>query len=52
MPKWRPRGAPRDAKAAKTVRRGLPKDQGSLKKAAMLAADCRLQDWKDWRLWV
>ena len=30
--------------------RGSEKDQRSLKKAAMLAADWRLQDWKDWRL--
>ena len=29
---------------------GLPKGSKILEKAAMLAADCRLQDWKDWRL--
>ena len=28
----------------------LPKGSKILEKAAMLAADCRLQDWKDWRL--
>merc|ERR1711924_279707 len=26
-----------------------PKGSKILEKAAMLAADCRLQDWKDWR---
>ena len=30
----------------------LPKGSKILEKAAMLAADCRLQDWKDWRLRV
>ena len=28
------------------------KDETSFKKAAMLAADCRLQDCKDWRLGI
>ena len=27
-----------------------PKGSKILAKAAMLAADCRLQDWKDWRI--
>ena len=27
-----------------------PKGSNILEKAAMLAADCRLQDWKDWRI--